>query len=173
MARKHLLPKILNVTNWVTQKIIGFILSLLLLSNCTEDRVFDRSISMGEIGWLQKNTLDFPFQIQDTTLLYDLQVAVRQSNEYPFYNLYFVPQIEREDGKPFKRGMAEAFFYDAKTGKAKGSGLGDIYSHRYVIFHGLKFNKSGKYRVKLAQFMRTDTLKGIVSVGASLIKSRQ
>jgi zinc transporter ZupT len=40
-----------------------------------------------------------------------------------------------------------------------------------IILKGLKFPRRGKYRVALEQYMRTDTLVGVVSVGASLVPS--
>ena len=62
-------------------------------------------------------------------------------------------------------------FYDVKTGKPRGSGLGDMYSHQYTIFKGVRFPKMGKYQISLEQYMRTDTLKGVISVGASIIET--
>lgn len=174
MAQKHRALKVSKLDSYISAiRIAGFILSLIFLSNCSDNRVFDQNISMGQTGWAQKNVLKIPFHIEDTAKSYDLRVAIRQSNDYPFYNLYFVPQILNKDGKTIKRGLAEAFLYDAKTGKAKGSGLGDIFSHQYVIFRALKFEKPGNYSVTIEQFMRTDTLKGVVSLGASLIKNNQ
>ncbi len=123
---------------------------------------------MSEHGWLQKEKVEIPFEINDTTKSYDLLVAIRQSNDYPYYNLYFIPKIINADGYVIKRGFSEAFFYGARTGKPKGTGLGDMYSHQYSIFKGLRFTRMGKYKISLEQFMRTDTLKGIVSAGASI-----
>ncbi|MFM1835841.1 MAG: GldH lipoprotein, partial [Bacteroidota bacterium] len=36
---------------------------------------------------------------------------------------------------------------------------------------GLRFSRVGKYKISLEQFMRTDTLKGIVSAGASITET--
>jgi gliding motility-associated lipoprotein GldH len=101
-----------------------------------------------------------------------MQVAIRQTNTYSFYNLYFISEILTEAGTSLKKAEAEAIFYDAKSGKPKGSGIGDMYSHTYTIFKNVKFPKSGAYRIRLQQNMRMDTLEGIVSVGASLVKKK-
>lgn len=151
--------------------IIGLLLAFLILS-CGGNELVNERQSMGEIGWIQKNKFEIPFQITDTSQVYDLQVAIRQTNMYSFYNLYFISEIMNEEDKNIKRAEAEAIFYDAKSGKPKGSGLGDMYSHSYTIFKNLKFPKSGTYRIRLQQNMRMDTLEGIVSVGASLIKKK-
>jgi gliding motility-associated lipoprotein GldH len=138
---------------------------------CQNDTLFDQTVSLSENGWLQKDKITIDFQVSDTSKKYDVRVALRQSNEYPYYNLYFVPKVINPEGKVIKRAFAEAFLYDAKTGKPKGSGLGDMYSHQYTIFRGIHFTRLGKHQVSLEQYMRTDTLKGIISVGASIIET--
>ena len=53
-----------------------------------------------------------------------------------------------------------------KTGKPFGtSGLGDIYDHRFELLKDYQFPTRGKYRIKLEQMMRMDTLHGILAVG--------
>lgn len=153
------------------KRIILFMMALFAFA-CQNDTVMDQTVSLSEHGWLQKNKLLFDFQITDTSKAYDVRIALRQSNEYPYYNLYFVPKIINSEGKVIKRAFAEAFLYDAKTGKPKGSGLGDMYSHQYTIFKGIRFTHLGKYQISLEQYMRTDTLKGIISAGASIIENQ-
>jgi gliding motility-associated lipoprotein GldH len=151
--------------------VIGLI--SLLSSSCQSDAVFDQTESLAATGWVQKKRIDFPFEIQDTLQSYDLRVAIRQSNDYPFYNLYFNCRVLDAQQGILKKGFAEAMLYDPKSGKPKGGGVGDMYSHSYTIFKGLKFPRSGKYHVELEQYMRTDTLAGVVSIGASLVPSPQ
>lgn len=152
------------------KRIILF-LTVITAVACQTDTLVDQHVSLSEQGWLQKNKIFIDFQVSDTSKFYDVRVAFRQSNEYPYYNLYFVPKILNADGKVIKRAFAEALLYDAKTGKPKGSGLGDMYSHQYTIFKGFKFTRLGKYQISLEQYMRTDTLKGVISVGASIIET--
>ena len=153
------------------QLIIGLLIGFLCLG-CSENELVNERQSMGEIGWIQKNKFEIPFEITDTSHLYDMQVAIRQTNTYSFYNLYFISEILSDAGTSLKKAEAEAIFYDAKSGKPKGSGIGDMYSHSYTIFKNIKFPKSGAYRILLKQNMRMDTLEGIVSVGASLVKKK-
>lgn len=143
--------------------------SLGFLIACQGDQVFDQTSNMGEQGWTQKNQISYPFEINDLDKSYRLFVALRQSNDYPFNNFYFIPKVMGADGKIIKQALAEAILYDPKSGKAKGEGLGDIYSHKFLIFKNLKFPKKGKYSLQLSHDMRTDTLAGIISIGASLV----
>ena len=150
------------------RRILGFFIALCALSSCGDTAVFDQTESLGETGWLQTKKIEIPFEIKDTLVSYALDVSIRQSNDYAFYNLYFVPQIIDSKGKVIKKALAEAILYDAKSGKAKGAGLGDMYSHSYSIFPALHFPTAGKYTLRLEQYMRTDTLSGVMSVGAAL-----
>jgi gliding motility-associated lipoprotein GldH len=152
------------------KRIILFMMACFAFA-CQNDTLVDQTISLSEYGWLQKNKILIDFHVSDTSKAYDVRVALRQSNEYPYYNLYFIPKIIDSNGFVLKRAFAEAFLYDAKTGKPKGSGLGDIYSHQYTLFKGLKFTRPGRYQVSLEQYMRTDTLKGVISAGASIIET--
>jgi gliding motility-associated lipoprotein GldH len=152
------------------KRIILFMMASIAFA-CQNDTLVDQTVSLSENGWLQKDNITIDFQVSDTSKVYDVRVALRQSNEYPYYNLYFVPKVINPEGKVIKRAFAEAFLYDAKTGKPKGSGLGDMYSHQYTIFRGIHFTRLGKHQVSLEQYMRTDTLKGIISVGASIIET--
>ena len=81
---------------------------------CSGNEFVNQTQSMGEIGWIQKNKFEIPFEITDTTTLYDMQVAIRQTNTYSFYNLYFISEILNGDGTRMKKAEAEAIFYDAK-----------------------------------------------------------
>ena len=64
------------------------------------------------------------------------------------------------------------YLFEPKTGKPLGkSGLGDLYDHQIPVFRKYKFSKAGVYQMKLEQFMRTDTLAGMISVGVSVERS--
>jgi gliding motility-associated lipoprotein GldH len=59
-----------------------------------------------------------------------------------------------------------AFLFDQHTGKPQGSsGLGDIYDQRFPVISNYKFPSPGKYKVSFEQFMRKDTLEGVLAIG--------
>jgi gliding motility-associated lipoprotein GldH len=72
-----------------------------------------------------------------------------------------------------KRALMTEYLFDAKTGKPFGkSGIGDLYDHRFLLLKNYQFKSKGKYRMKFEQFMRTDTLPGILAVGLRVERSR-
>ncbi len=59
---------------------------------------------------------------------------------------------------------------DPKTGKPNGSGLGDLFDHKFLIKRNYRFPKPGKYTMQIRQYMRQDPLLNILSVGITVEK---
>ena len=153
-------------------KFIGFIFCILLAS-CQMEPGFEENTSLGESGWPEKQTISFSVPEIKENGIYELETFIRQDNNYPFYNCYFIAELKTDKGITLKKGLAEAIFYDPKTGKPKGQGLGDLFNHRYKIFNQIALKKGDKIQVQFRQFMRRDTLSGIVSVGFALKPTNQ
>lgn len=146
--------------------------TITLLNSCDDSFVMNENHSFATIGWPMKQKVIFPFEIKDFTKDYELNVSIRQSNEYPFHNFYFLTSIINSKGETIKHGLAEAYFYNPKSGKSVGKSSGSIIGHTYVILKNIKFPKNEKYIVQLEQYMRKDTITGIVSIGASIAPIR-
>jgi gliding motility-associated lipoprotein GldH len=70
------------------------------------------------------------------------------------------------NGTVVKNEMLTENLFDIKTGEPNGrSGLGDVYDHQFGFLTNHTFNKTGKHKVRFEQFMRQDTLLGILAVG--------
>jgi gliding motility-associated lipoprotein GldH len=55
--------------------------------------------------------------------------------------------------------------FDA-TGRPYGqSGIGDLYDHQFLLLEKFRFPNPGTYSLRLTQFSREDTLKGVMAVG--------
>ncbi len=139
-----------------------------LFSSCEEEFIINETYSFSSNGWPMTQKVIFPFEIKDASKAFDLSISIRQSNDYPFHNFYFLTKIMDSKGQIIKQGLAEAFFYDPKTGKSIGKSAGSIIGHKYVILKNITFPKNEKYIVQLEQYMRKDTIAGIVSIGASI-----
>jgi len=147
--------------------ILVFLASVFLLA-CSIEPGYEETTSFGEIGWPEKQVIQYKTPPIEATGKYDLEIFLRHDNNYPFYNCYFIAEIKNEKGLVLKKGLAEAIFYDPQSGKPRGEGLGDIFSHQYKIFENLTVKKGEKINIELRQYMRRDTLQGIVSVGFAL-----
>ena len=140
----------------------------LFIQSCQIEPGFEENTSLGTTGWPEKQVLSYKIPEIPESGSYQLFVNIRQNEDYPFYNCYFIPQIKDGKGKIIKRTLAEGIFYEPKTGKPRGEGSGNLYNHSYLIFDKLTLKKGEKITIEISQFMRRDTLKGIYSVGYSL-----
>ena len=148
------------------------ILLTVFFISCDDNRVFERNYDFEEQHWLVSSKPEFEFTIPDSSLRYNLYCDVRNEESYPKANLYFTYYLSDSTGRELQKKLMSEFLFDKKTGEPFGStALGDIYDHQIPILKNYSFKHLGKYKVKFEQFMRTDTLHGILAVGLRVEKA--
>lgn len=152
--------------------VIVSLLCAALLAACHNDRVFERNEDLNDRVWSVDNKPAFDFVIEDTTIKYNLYCNIRNEVSYPKANLYFTYYLKDSTGVQLEKKLITEFLFDKKTGKPFGkSGLGDIYDHQILILKNYKFKRISQYTVSFEQFMRADTLQGIIAVGLRVEKA--
>lgn len=148
-------------------RLLGFLMACVLLLNaCDDNRYFEKNADFKQRYWLADEQPSFEFEIEDVSKSYSLFLTVRNETSYPNSNLYFTYYLSDANGQEIQKKLISDFLFDQKTGKPLGSsGLGDIYSNRFLLIKDFSFPTPGKYTMRYEQFMRTDTLRGILSVG--------
>jgi len=141
------------------------LLVVLLVSSCDKTRVYEENHEMKERGWYIDSLQRFSFQINDASKPYNVFINIRNSDQYPYYNLFLRYYLTDSLGNELKSQQLELMLMDAKTGKPQGTGLGDIFNHQFNLLHGFRFPNSGTYTIMLKQYMRQDPLPNIYSVG--------
>lgn len=150
-----------------TWKSDGFVLLiiLVLLTGCDGNRVYEENFDFHHKQWEIKDTPTFQFEIKDPQKAYNIFWNVRNTITYPYRNLYLTYYLEDTLGHRMATDLHNVLLFDAKSGKPYGDGLGDIFSHQFLALPDYKFDTAGVYQIRLAQYMRTDTLQDIISVG--------
>lgn len=149
------------------------VLAICILA-CSDSKVYDRFIDLPETGWAVQQRIDFDLTIPSDTIAYDGFGRVRNESDYNWSRLFIQYVLLDSVGKVMDDRLLEFMLFDPKTGKAYGkSGLGDIYDHELKIFEKYKFPARGKYKVRLTQMMRTDTLTGIHAVGVAVLPAEE
>lgn len=147
-----------------------FVLVLLLLIalvSCDNSRVHEVNHDFNERSWKITETPEFEFIINDLGKRYNIYYNVRNSLDYPYARLFVNYSLFDSTGTELSKKMVSEFLFDQKTGQPFGSsGLGDVYDHRFLLLKEFEFKKQGKYTLRLEQFMRADTLLGVLAVGA-------
>ena len=139
---------------------------ILCLIACDSKRVFEDNVDFKNKYWLVKEPATFEFRITDATHPYNLFYDVRNTIEYPYARLFINYTLTDSTGTELSKKLISSFLFDQKTGRPLGSsGIGDIYDQRFPILENYSFKAAGKYKMKLEQFMRQDTLTGILAVG--------
>jgi gliding motility-associated lipoprotein GldH len=138
----------------------------ILLSACDDNRVYEQISDFENRQWVSTEKPQFEFSIENTNQRYNLYGDIRNSISYPYSRFFFTYYLQDSTGSDLDKKLVTEFLFDAKTGKPFGkSGIGDLYDHQFLLLKNYQFQNKGKYRVVFEQFMRMDTLPGILSVG--------
>jgi len=142
----------------------------ILLTGCDKNVVYKAYEDIDDGQWFIKNTPSFKVEIKDTTQLYDVFYLVRNTLQYPYYNLYLTRKITGPDSSLISTSLEEVFLSNEITGKPFGKGLGDLFDHKIPFLRNYKFPRSGTYTFTLAQSMRQNPLPFIMGIGISVEK---
>ncbi len=141
-----------------------FILLLgIFFSACGPDYLFESEKSIAKEQWAYQDTLDFKFNITDTTALYGIKVAFEYADTFPNQNIYIKFHTRFPDGKRLSKPLSFDFF--DPEGKPSGKCSGGTCSAEIFIQQNAFFEKTGEYLITLEQFGRQDPVHGIKSIG--------
>jgi len=145
---------------------------MLSLMACNDAQVYEQITDFEKRQWVVTEKPEFEFVVDDISNKYNLYTDVRNTISYPYARFFFTYYLKDSTGAEIQKDLMTEFLFDAKTGKPFGkSGIGDLYDHRFTILKDYQFAKSGKYKIQLEQFMRVDTLPGILAVGVRVEKA--
>lgn len=148
---------------------------MLLLGACDTQRVHEAYVDLPQAQWQYDSLVRMRFEVTDPQATYNLYYNLRHNLDYPFYNFYVQYQLLDSAGKPLREGQKEHNLMEPQTGQPLGevsSHVATSYTHRIPLLQNLHLPYAGAYSLQLRQYMRTDTLKGIESVGIRLEKAQ-
>ena len=142
----------------------------ILLAGCDKNVVYKAYEDIDDGQWFIKNTPSFKVDIKDSTQLYNVFYLVRNTLQYPYYNLYLTRKITGPDSTLISTTLQEVFISNEITGKPFGKGLGDLFDHKIPFLTNYKFPRSGTYTFTLSQSMRQNPLPFVMGIGISVEK---
>ncbi len=149
--------------------VLSSVLAILLFS-CDDGRIYDKFHDFDANVWHMDSTQTFSFDIKDNEEEYSFFYLIRNTADYSYYNLYLKFTIEDSLHQVVHSELQELILFDPKTGKPYGSGLGDIFSHEFPAIEHISLPYAGTYTFAVRQYMRTENLNGIQSVGLKIEK---
>lgn len=139
---------------------------VLLLSSCGKNYIYENEISIAQGNWNYKDTINFDFEIVDTTKVYNLFLELDHLTDYRFQNLYV--QISTT----FPKGKRESQTLSLELASNLGEWKGDCNSTNCTtlvpIQEQVYFQEKGDYQITLEQFMREDPIKGLNKFGLKI-----
>ncbi|WP_439559689.1 gliding motility lipoprotein GldH [Dyadobacter sp.] len=150
--------------------IAAVLMLCLTLAACDENIVYKAHEDIDDGLWYIKNKPTFKIEITDTTQTYNLYYLLRNTLQYPYYNLYMTRNFLGPDQKVISNTLEEVYLSNEVTGKPYGHGLGDLFDHKIPFLKNYRFARSGTYTITLSQSMRQNPLPFVMSVGVSVEK---
>jgi gliding motility-associated lipoprotein GldH len=139
----------------------------MLFAGCQPQHIFHAYQDLPGQVWPVGAPASFQFSIE-TPAEYALSYHVRNTRDYPFYNLYVKYEILDAQGVLVRQQIHETNLMHPQTGVPLGNGE-SIYDHSIpAIKH--RFEQPGTYQFRISQYMRVDTLQGIQAIGFTVDK---
>jgi len=148
-----------------------FLFAFLILFGCQNETVFNEYQDFAQQEWYADSLATFQFNIDDAALPYNLYYSVRNDLSYPFYNFYTKYELTDSEGKILRSSLHEADLMHPITGAPLGTGE-SIFDNNILLLKDFQFPASGKYQFSMKQYMRKDTLSGVLAVGLAIEQAK-
>ena len=136
---------------------------LISLSACENLLFKAEQVSITDAAWDKEKVISIPMQIADTSSTFDYYVSLRNTEEYPYQNIFLFIDLEFPNGRMLRDTLGVDLA--ASDGRWKGKGAGSSYDNRILVNRKMKFPLPGDYTFRIRHAMREEQLKGIQSVG--------
>lgn len=154
-----------------------FILLALVLVMTSCDSTLVSGDSRALQGYWDKNDkIEFVIPELDSLKNYNIYLNIRNSNDYPFSNLFLIVNMEF----PYGKTVTDTLEYRMANpdGSWLGSGLGSIKENKLWYKENVSFFEPGEYKLSIEHAVRNNgevegvsQLEGITDVGYSIEES--
>lgn len=139
--------------------------------SCDGTRLYEENREVNGGVWDMKQKLAFDFEIPDTTTKYNFYFNVRNTDEYPYSNLYVFFHTSFPNGKMGNDTIE--FPLADEQGRWYGKGQGDVHDCRLIFRKGVRFPLAGKYHMEIEQAMRMEQLPGVIDAGIRIERAEE
>jgi gliding motility-associated lipoprotein GldH len=138
----------------------------LIYAACSGGSFYESTHTFTDVNWSYEDTIKFAFNIQDTSLRYNMYLDIEHKSTYPFQNLYVKIHSAFPDGQLISE--QHSLELQGKNGTWISVCRGQDCGIRFILRENMRFDQLGAYTVFLEQFTRTENLKGVESLGLVL-----
>ena len=137
------------------------------LSGCGNEVIYKESRPIEGDTWEYDEMLCFPFEIQDTSQLFGINLAVRHQTHFPFQNQYVKIHTSFPDGH-IKENIVSLELAGNTGWKGNCSGNNCIVN--IPLQAETYFNTMGEYQICFEQYSRKDSVEGLKSFEIKISK---
>ncbi|MBD8490334.1 gliding motility lipoprotein GldH [Echinicola sp. CAU 1574] len=149
-------------------RLVTLALILTSFSACNNSRVYEEYQGMQKMSWAVTDTVTFEVDSHKERKVLST-FRVKYNDSYDYQNLYVRYILKDSLNNTLDNELLNLNLFDPKTGKPLGEGFGNAFTQIDTL--PLKnLSTNSKIKVQLIQYMRSNELKGIESVGIKLEK---
>ncbi|MCW5519998.1 gliding motility lipoprotein GldH [Aureitalea sp. L0-47] len=160
------------MAKWLTCLLI-----FLVLASCTNDIVVSESRSLPGY-WDKQESLEFQIPQLDSLKKYNVFLNVRNTNDYPFNNLFLIVAMEFPHGKTLVDTLEYKMAFP--NGEWMGEGIGSVKENKLWYKENVSFYEEGNYNITITHAVRNNgdvegvsRLEGITDVGYSIEENKE
>tara|TARA_Y100000589_G_scaffold332329_1_gene391829 strand:+ start:10567 stop:11040 length:474 start_codon:yes stop_codon:yes gene_type:complete len=147
-------------------KLFSICIFFTLLSCKEEGVVYNKFFKIENSLWKHQDTLEFDFEIKDTTKTYELYFQFRNDKIYNWQNIFLFSYLKHNSQNNFLMDTLEFYLTD-NSGRWLGKKSGNIIESNFFISK-VKFPIKGFYKMNIQQAMRDTALEGCLDVGLKI-----
>ncbi|MGB8357549.1 MAG: gliding motility lipoprotein GldH [Bacteroidales bacterium] len=136
---------------------------MLITLSCDRGTYYAHTVKMEGEAWSMYDPGKFTCTIDDTVSVYNIDLSVRTSTQYPYRNLYLFVVTSFPSGNNIT-DTVQVMLADEK-GDWLGRGAGDLRELTIPYKSNVYFPEKGEYHFKVIQGMRDTVLKGVYDLG--------
>ena len=142
-------------------------MSAILFISCGPNVVYEENHVIND-SWSYDDKIDFSFEIDDSATEYDLLLTIDHSIDFSYQNFYTQITTTYPTAEKFTSSLSIELAN--KMGSWLSSCSGEDCTLHLLLRDDIKFKDLGKYTISFKQDTRDQNLKGIKSMGLSLIE---
>lgn len=139
---------------------------LSLTYSCSNSVILDSNKEFEDKSWNVDDVFETAFDISDTINNYNFFITLRNTDEYPYQNLFVFLTTSFPNGKT-KLDTINCPLAN-RQGKWLGKGFGGVYDNRILYMARKRFPLEGNYKIRIEQAMRDEELVGVIDVGVRI-----
>ena len=148
-------------------KIIAAVLMIAVAAMaCDRSIQYSENYSLEKGRWSMFDPAKYTCAIDDTLKIYNIQLSLRTSTDYPYRNIYLFVVTSFPSGT-FVTDTIQAMVTDEK-GRWLGKGTGDLRELTIPFKSNVYFPESGDYHFRVIHGMRDTLLNGVYDMGMKI-----